>query len=500
MTRPVGTFALVLHTHLPWLAHHGRWPVGEEWLHQAWAQSYAPLLEMLNRLGEQGHRDLLTIGVTPVLAAQLDDAYCLREHHRWLADWQLRADDLSGHRDPTLRQQGTDEARRARAALRRFEHQWASGGSPRWRALAESGVVELLGGPATHPVLPLVREPVADLALQTGLDDHVVRLGRRPTGIWLPECAYEPGLERVLSRHGVTHLMLDGPSLRGVGADTSRTWSLADSDVTVVGRDLDVTYRVWSPQRGYPGGSWYRDFHAYHHDSGFKLFRVTGAGVPSEQKAPYEPDRARAALDADVDDFVALVHRRLSEVAAAAGRPGLVVAAYDTELFGHWWHEGVDWLEAVLLRLPQAGIEVSSLATAISRMPAEAVVRPERSSWGLGKHLGVWEGPEVAGMLAQQRAAQDALLAAVAQRTSEPLARDPWLDELAEQVLLACASDWPFMVSHHSSADYARDRLDDHLQQVDRLVAAGRPSDVDATTRPFGHVDARLLTQVARGG
>jgi 1,4-alpha-glucan branching enzyme len=160
----------------------------------------------------------------------------------------------------------------------------------------------------------------------------------------------------------------------------------------------------------------------------------------------------------------------------------------------------VDWLEAVLLRLPQAGIEVSSLATAISRMPAEAVVRPERSSWGLGKHLGVWEGPEVAGMLAQQRAAQDALLAAVAQRTSDPLARDPWLDELAEQVLLACASDWPFMVSHHSSADYARDRLDDHLQQVDRLVAAGRPSDVDATTRPFGHVDARLLTQVARGG
>ena len=195
MTAPLGTFCLVLHTHLPWLAHHGRWPVGEEWLHQAWAQSYGPLLGMLARLGDRGHRDLLTIGVTPVLAAQLDDPYCLHEHHRWLADWMLRADDLSGQRDATLRRLGVHESRQARQALERFEASWSGGGSPVWRSLADAGVVELLGGPATHPVLPLVREPVADLALATGLDDHQRRLGRRPTGIWLPECAYQPGQE-----------------------------------------------------------------------------------------------------------------------------------------------------------------------------------------------------------------------------------------------------------------------------------------------------------------
>jgi 1,4-alpha-glucan branching enzyme len=493
MTQPIGTFALVLHTHLPWLAHHGRWPVGEEWLHQAWAQSYGPLLEMLTRLGEQGQRGLLTIGVTPVLAAQLDDPYCLREQHRWLADWMLRADDLSGQRDPTLRWLGVHESRQARRALARFEADWSTGGSPIWRALADAGVVELLGGPATHPVLPLVREPIADLALATGLDDHQRRLGHRPDGIWLPECAYQPGLEKVLDRHGVRRVMLDGPSLQHVGASTSRPWRLADSDVAVVGRDLDVTYRVWSPRRGYPGGRWYRDFHSYHHASGFKLSRVTSPSLTAEQKAPYDPDRAAVALADDVDDFVGVLHRRLTDIAAHDGSPGLVVAAYDTELFGHWWHEGVDWLEALLHRLPEAGIRVTTLDTAIEDMAPSASAYPERSSWGLGKDLAVWDGPEVRDMLDGQLWAQDALLSAASTHASPGLGRDAWRDELAEEVLLACASDWPFMVSHHSSADYAQARLRGHLDDVTSVLSRRGQRTNEPTRRPFGHVDARLM-------
>lgn len=494
MNGTVGTFCLVLHTHLPWLAHHGRWPVGEEWLHQAWAHSYNPLLHMLTELGEQGHRHLLTIGVTPVLAAQLDDPHCLREQHRWLADWMLRADDLSGSRDQVLREQGKREGRTARHAVRRFEDEWSAGGSPIWRRLADAEVVELLGGPATHPVLPLVREPIAHLALATGLDDHVRRLGRRPGGIWLPECAYRPGLEQILTTHAVRRLMLDGPTLRHVGASTSQPWRLADSDVTVVGRDLDVTYRVWSPRRGYPGGPWYRDFHSFHHESGFKLYRVTGNQVPAHEKAPYQPERAQAAVLADVDDFVSVVRARLADIAAQEGRPGLVVAGYDTELYGHWWHEGVDWLARVLQRLPDAGVTVTTMSRAIEAQPPTASIHPERSSWGRGKTLEVWEGPAVQGMLDGQYWAQDALIDVARPRPDAPLGRDRWLDDLAEEVLLACASDWPFMVDHDSSAEYARGRLDGHLGTVDRLLRERRPDGRGAVYRPFGDVDARLLS------
>ena len=103
---PVGTFCLVLHTHLPWLAHHGAWPVGEEWLHQAWATSYLPVLDVLERLAAEGRRDLVTLGLTPVLAAQLDDPYVRREFHTWLGFWQVRAEGLATHRDPAMRDLG----------------------------------------------------------------------------------------------------------------------------------------------------------------------------------------------------------------------------------------------------------------------------------------------------------------------------------------------------------------------------------------------------------
>jgi 1,4-alpha-glucan branching enzyme len=226
----------------------------------------------------------------------------------------------------------------------------------------------------------------------------------------------------------------------------------------------------------------------------FKLFRVTGAGVPSEQKAPYDPLRAARALSDDVDDFVSVVHRRLREIEAQDGRAGLVVAAYDTELFGHWWHEGVDWLATLLTRLPEAGVEVSTMSKAIEAMPADRATYPERGSWGLGKDLAVWDGDNVRGMLDGQLWAQDALLKAIAERHGDGLGRDAWLDELAEAVLLASASDWPFMVSHDSSARYARSRLDSALGEVDRLLSRRHPSGVDPELRPFGHVDSRLIS------
>ena len=50
---------------------------------------------MLDRLAAEGRRDLLTLGLTPVLAAQLDDPYALREFHTWLGFWRTRADGLA---------------------------------------------------------------------------------------------------------------------------------------------------------------------------------------------------------------------------------------------------------------------------------------------------------------------------------------------------------------------------------------------------------------------
>ncbi len=513
----VGTFCLVLHSHLPWLAHHGSWPVGEEWLYQSWASSYIPVMEVLNRLASEGRRDLVTLGVTPVLAAQLDDPHCLREFHTWLGFWQERAGELAGYNNEELSELGSYEAAIARRTTESFERDWAHGGSAVLRPLVDAGAVELLGGPATHAFQPLLDDDIAGFALRAGLDDAALRFGSKPTGIWAPECGYRPGLEDIYADAGVEHFLVDGPTLRRVGKSTADAWTIGDSDVIAFGRDLEVTYRVWSPRRGYPGGSWYRDFHAFHHGTGIRQARVTSTKTPEADKAVYNPQAAVPAISRDADDFVAVVRNRLVDVAQErGGRPGVVVAAYDTELFGHWWHEGPAWLEQVLRRLPEAGVRVSTVSDATNRGAVAGHAHIENSSWGSNKDWSVWAGEAVAGMVAEnddlqrrwQKLASNARTSACGAHT-----RDPALDQLARDALLALSSDWAFMVTKDSAAEYARGRHREHHAQFNALasaleaaydgdatsagIAANRAAQQRTANGPFGHLDGRLVNATA---
>jgi len=495
----VGTFCFVLHTHLPWLPHHGRWPVGEEWLYQAWAESYLPIVRMLDRLAAEGRRDVLTLGLTPVLADQLDDPYCLDGFTAWLADWRLRAEDLAARRDPSAREIATHEFRTATTALNDAATGWRHGGTPRWRALADAGVIELLGGPATHPVLPLLDPRVARIALATGLDDARTRFGRAPGGIWAPECGWRPGLEQLYAAEGVTHLVMDETTLAAAGRTTAAGHRLGDTDVVAFGRDLAVTNRIWSSRNGYPAGVQYRDFHAVDPESGFRLWRVTGAGP---DKAPWSPPAAAAALEQDAADFVTGVRDRLLEIAARDGRPGLVVAAYDTELFGHWWHEGPAFLERVLRLLPEAGVTVSTLRSALDQGVAADPVLPPAGTWGAGKDFRLWAGDPVQPLVADGEAVQKRLLAVLDDQPQAQPGRRPDLDQLVRESLLHLAGDWAFAISRAQAPDYAWRRAIGHRDAVhwiaDALGRGDRPArqaarDVAGAGTPFARLDARAV-------
>jgi 1,4-alpha-glucan branching enzyme len=495
---PVGTFCLVLHSHLPWLAHHGRWPVGEEWVYQSWAGSYLPLFDVLRRLADEGRKHLLTLGVTPVLAAQLDDPHCLRGMHDWLGDWQLRAHSAAGRRgDSALRELAAHEHRVAGAALTDFETNWRHGGSPVIRPLVDTGAIELLGGPLTHPFQPLMDPRLRDFALRAGLADTAARIGAAPQGIWAPECGYDPGMEHGYAAAGVQRFLVDGPALHG---DTSSARTVGDTDVLCFGRDLEVSYKVWSPRSGYPGHGAYRDFHTYDHPSGLKPSRVTGRGVAPEDKAPYDPHRAAAAVQRHAAEFVEVVRTRLASLARRNGRPGLVVAAYDTELFGHWWHEGPAWLEAVLRALPDAGVRVSTLQGAAEAGCVGGPVDLPASSWGSGKDWRVWDGEQVSDLVSLNTNVTRLALSTVDQLLKEP-GRNPVADQILRETLLATSSDWAFMVSKDSAPDYARVRAQTHAHAVYEICAAvqagGPAEELAARWRladgPFAALDARRL-------
>ena len=234
------------------------------------------------------------------VTAQLDDPYCLSGMHHWLANWQLRALEATTLGDP-LREFGIREHAEAGQALEEFATLWRHGASPLLRGLIDAGTIELLGGPLSHPFQPLLNPRLREFALREGLADAGQRLAHTPAGIWAPECAYAPGMEIDYAAAGIGHFMVDGPSLHG---DTALGRPVAASDVVAFGRDLQVSYRVWSPRSGYPGHAAYRDFHTYDHVTGLKPARVTGRNVASDAKAPYDPQRADHVVDVHVADQV----------------------------------------------------------------------------------------------------------------------------------------------------------------------------------------------------
>ena len=510
-----GQFSLVLHTHLPWLAHHGRWPVGEEWLFQSWAASYLPLLRVLRTLAAEGRRGVLTLGLTPVVTAQLDDPYCLDGMHRWLANWQLRALEAANVHTPTgaaagtattpeaLRQFGIRELTEATGALEDFTGLWRHGASPLLRELIDAGTVELLGGPLSHPFQPLLHPRLREFALREGLADAGQRLGHTPVGIWAPECAYAPGMEHDYAAAGVGHFMVDGPSLHG---DTALGRPVGDTDVVAFGRDLQVSYRVWSPRSGYPGHAAYRDFHTYDHLTGLKPARVTGRNVDGTAKAPYDPQRADRAVDAHVADFVDLVRSRLISESQRIGRPAHVVAAFDTELFGHWWYEGPVWLERLLRALPEAGVRVGTLREAKENGLLGTPVELPPGSWGSGKDWQVWAGEKVADLVQLNNEVVETALACVDKalaQTDSVAGRDPVADQILRETLLTVSSDWAFMVSKDSAGDYARYRAHLHAhaaREIAGALAAGRRDAAERLAAGwnradglFGALDARRL-------
>ncbi|HET6705207.1 1,4-alpha-glucan branching protein domain-containing protein, partial [Amycolatopsis sp.] len=413
--------------------------------------------------------------------------------------WQLRAQHAATRwrGDPLLRELAAAEHRTAVRAAEELGTRWRHGFSPILRSLVDNATIELLGGPLAHPFQPLLDPRVREFALNAGLADTALRLGTRPEGIWAPECGYAPGMENDYAAAGVRRFLVDGPSLRG------ETWAarpVGDTDVLAFGRDLEVTYRVWSPKAGYPGHAAYRDFHTWQHEVGLKAARVTGKTVEPQDKAPYDPALAADVLGTHVKDFVETVVTRLRSLKRQHGREALVVAAYDTELFGHWWHEGPAWLEGVLRALPEAGVRVTTLRGAREAGHVGAPIDLPSSSWGSGKDWRVWDGEQVKDMVAANAALQDRLLDLV--RGLDRTARDVVADQAVAEAMLALESDWAFMVTKDSAADYARRRAAVHTERFDALAGLlrrgdrARAEELAAAYRadgPFGHLDARAL-------
>jgi 1,4-alpha-glucan branching enzyme len=459
------SLSLVLHGHLPWCIGE---PVAEAWLVEAVVGCYLPLLEMLHTLEKDSVSAPLALSLSPPLVAMLDHPGMRR---------QIGAALDAAASSPLERWPAHRFHRQRAAQLLTTWGEIREDVPGAFYELSRRGRLELFGCAATHGYLPLLSlvPEAARAQVAIGAELFERRFGARLNGMWLPECGFTPGAETWLASAGVRWTVLDAPQVE------ARGHAFLSSGTAVMVRDTGRCAQVWSAESGYPGHPDHLDFH--HRDEGARVFKVTGR----EDKEPWVPERAQAQARADADDFFEQL---------AHGRPGLTVAAFDAELFGHWWFEGPWFLDALLRRCAKSdAVQATTPSAWLAENPEGELVAPQSSSWGKGGFHATWLNETNQRLWPGQLRAAERM---VKLTRSAPPGHERALSALANLLLLAQASDWPFLLDAHASTAIAMRRVEGHLADFLRLSAAALEGDwsaldaLDSTHNPLGEVDFRV--------
>ena len=298
-------------------------------------------------------------------------------------------------------------------------------------------------------------------------------------GFWLPECAHAPRLESILAAAGVRRTCVELTRRHGLGAREHLQPLISESGIALFGIDRATISLVWS-DAGYPADGAYRDYHrhtVHHHNP----WRNDGAA--------YDHELALARAREHAADFVTRTRERLRRDGEGLPGGGLAVCALDTELLGHWWYEGLHWLEAVIDECASQGLELVRLDDALDRFePAPDRDRWERgpaSSWGADGDLSTWSGPAVAEMAFAARASELQTLAAALDGRAGPAA--------VRELLALQASDWPFMISRGLAVPYAGERFDGHRAALAAALRDGPQASAEGLRELASHADPTLL-------
>ncbi len=518
-------FVLTLHSHLPWVLHHGRWPHGSDWICEAALDSYLPLVQVLDRLVDEDVPPPITLGITPILAAQFAHPSFRSELDQYFAHRLDTIDEAAA----SLRETGDADLLPLvpfwRDHVLALQQTWLRTGKDllaTFRSHAQAGRIELISSAATHGFLPLLaRDESIRLQLLVGRAEHVRHFGDLPRGCWVPECAYRPagpwqplidapardarcGIEDHLRYAGFQWFFVDahlidaghvldpytGAAREPVTIDSAhspyRSYQVGTAtrgrQVNVLVRDPVATSQVWSRHGGYPGDGRYLEFHKIRYPGGLKLWAVTDASADLGAKHRYQPEAAHDAVRTH-----ALHFRELLDRIAATALPGdqAVVAPFDTELFGHWWFEGMDFLRHVYEDVDgDSNLRPLSAGASLLDAPPHQVVEMKAGSWGKDGDFSMWMNPETEWTWRKLWPLEERFWNAVPQALTRWHSRDV-IEQAARELLLAQSSDWQFIISTGAAGDYATKRFVEHCDALEWLLPflEDPGADIDAGVR-----------------
>jgi len=520
----IGSFCLVLHGHLPYVLRHGVWPHGEDWLYEAAAETYLPILSMIGHCALHNAPPRFVMGLTPVLLEQLSHEHFKDGFEHYLNDRIERAGqdrkDFEQWDNGHLMHLADRWAKWHQELLEHFRDIDRDIPAAYAKA-ARDGHIQILTSMATHGYAPLLYEDSSIRAqLRAGLASSHRILGFQPKGMWLPECAYRPGgpwnppngwagkenrigVEHLIADETINHFFVENHLIENarsewvnndgwqrVGWDEaqkypSRGWRsvnephLVNSDgsgpgrVTAFARDPHVCEKVWSGSIGYPATGEYLEFHKKHGPKrGLRYWKVTGKNVDLGDKAHYYPDDIAGKVYEHAQDFYNTIKAKLHEYHNRTGRQGVVVATFDAELFGHWWFEGPQFLRDVVLQFhSDPDIDVKTAEQIVNEQPADKTVSMPEGSWGDGGDHRVWTNDKINWMWDIEYRCEANFGKATMQlpwRENEKI--KTMLEKAGRELLLLQASDWPFVITRGQAIDYGIKRFMQHVSRFETLI------------------------------
>ncbi len=542
MSEPLGSFCLVLHGHLPYVLRHGTWPHGEDWLYEAAAETYLPLLAMIEECVFLNGNPRLTVGLTPVLLEQLAHDVFKDGFDRYLDDRIDRAQADRTEFDQVGNGHMAHLAQRWEGWYEKLREQFHAKNRDipaAYAQLAQSGHIEILTSCATHGYLPLLLEDASIRAqIRAGIASTRRILGIRPTGIWLPECAYRPsghwappivwggarnrpGIEHLIADEGLTHFFVESHLIQNCRSEQvfndgqwwkvnwdeakqypSRGWrSLLEphgvnSDgsglarATAFARDADVCQKVWSGTIGYPAAGEYLEFHKkWSPRRGLRYWKITSPKAGLGDKHLYYPDDVPAKIHQHVTHFCNHIKHRLREHRQQTARYGVITACFDAELFGHWWFEGPTFLRDVLLTLnADPEVELSTPQRFMDNHFVDKVAALPEGSWGEEGDHRVWTNEQVNWMWEIEYRCESIFGKLT---YNLPWRQDKQVHQLLEkagrELLLMQASDWAFVIRRGQAVDYGIKRFMQHVSRFENL--ADLAEKVAANSRYLGQLN-----------
>lgn len=504
-----GFLSIVLHAHLPYVRHPEYDEFFEEnWLFEAITECYIPLINTLDRL-QNDHIDYrLTLSISPTLITMLADNL-LRKRYQKHLNKQI---ELAEKEIVRTRQQ-PEVQKLARLYRRNFISIRDSYNSYQCDLLAAfknhhaAGNLELITTTATHGFLPLlnINEAAVRNQINVGIEVFKSAMGFPPSGFWLPECGYYPGLETILANAGIEYFFTDTHGVLDA-SDTPENNVYAPLDcgngVMAFARDPHSSQQVWSSEEGYPGDVSYREYYSdigfdldieyiapYILDAktrintGIKYHRISEAGL---EKHVYDPKKAQFKIEQDAKDFVSRCQQQINQLSKNMDRAPIVVSPYDAELFGHWWFEGPCWLETVFRLASEKSNNFKTISCGDYLMqqtghPSHQIATPSSSTWGNEGYSSYWINEENDWIYPFLHTAAEEMekLALDFQRVTVTSVQERILNQAMRSLLLAQASDWPFIMKSGTTTEYAKKRITDHLARFNYLHESIRKNRID---------------------